>query len=235
MTSDNAPAEDTPNKINFEKEAGEQPTPASRRRRITLHVALTPYIGDRRTFTWLCKAIASGSVQFLAHILKWRRRGDTGLRTGGLFLAGAGAAAFVRAEPALAPTALGAAWITAALACAPRSLWKATAEAADETQRETPEQAPEPVTPERFLTLVHAFCHDGRNVHLATLAEHITARLGGEWDVAAVRALCEASQVPVRRIVRAPGRKPTVGIHHADLPPLPDPAPAPPESELQDV
>lgn len=81
------------------------------------------------------------------------------------------------------------------------------------------------VPPQEFLELLYDTLGTARGVHLATLANALVHRVGGAWEVADVRALCEASGVPVRPTVRAPGRGPTVGVHRDDLKPLPQPLP----------
>jgi hypothetical protein len=83
------------------------------------------------------------------------------------------------------------------------------------------------VDPGAFLGLVRDVLGVASGVHLRTLAAALTARVGGAWDVADVRALCEAYGVPVRPTVRAPGGGPTVGVHRADLTPLLGPSRAP--------
>jgi hypothetical protein len=76
-----------------------------------------------------------------------------------------------------------------------------------------------------FLGLLQGFTRGGHNVHLATLAEALAVDYPSEgWDAAAVRPLCEALGVPVKQ-VRAPGRKPTIGVHRDDVAALP-PAPS---------
>lgn len=66
---------------------------------------------------------------------------------------------------------------------------------------------------------------DGRNVHLIEIRRQLAIETGREWSGPAVTALCEAAGIRVRAGVRVPGAQPavTTGIHHTDLPPLPDP------------
>lgn len=84
---------------------------------------------------------------------------------------------------------------------------------------------PEPVSPEAFLTLLWRTLGDAKGVHLRTLAAALAVEYGGGWEVADVRALCEAAGVTVTPTVRAPGGGPTVGVYRADVPPLPRPFP----------
>lgn len=102
--------------------------------------------------------------------------------------------------------------------------------AAAEPEREVLDEASPTVSPEEFLRLVRQAIGDARGVHLITLVERLTeTHPGRPWDTSDVRSLAAAAEVPVRPVVRAPGRGPTVGIHRDDLPPLPDPAPIDPQ------
>lgn len=77
------------------------------------------------------------------------------------------------------------------------------------------------VSGDAFLALLHEVLGAATGVHLRTLAAALTHRVGGAWEVADVRALCEAVGQPTRPTVRAPGGGPTVGVHRDDLLPLP--------------
>lgn len=82
------------------------------------------------------------------------------------------------------------------------------------------------VSPERFLELVRTAIGPHKAVHLVTLVERlIEEHPGRPWDSPAVRDLAAAAGVPVTPTVRAPGRKPTVGIYARDLPALFDLSP----------
>lgn len=81
------------------------------------------------------------------------------------------------------------------------------------------------VPAEQFLGLLADVLGVAKGVHLRTLAAALTTRYGGAWEIADVRRLCEASQVPVTPTVRAPGGNPTVGVYRADLPLLPQALP----------
>lgn len=75
------------------------------------------------------------------------------------------------------------------------------------------------VSPEQFLRLAREAIGDARGVHLVSLVERLTeVHPDQPWDIPAVRDLAAAAGVPVRPVVRAPGRGPTVGIHRDDLP-----------------
>lgn len=105
---------------------------------------------------------------------------------------------------------------------------KAKSAPAAEPQEAAVDGLPE-VSPQEFLELLYDTLGTARGVHLRTLAAALIHRVGGAWEVADVRRLCEASGVAVTPTVRAPGGKPTVGVYRADVPPLPAPSPeAPP-------
>jgi hypothetical protein len=152
------------------------------------------------------------------------KRGDTTIRRGILAAGALLLATLVRSSwPLLIGLAL--AVTIAALRTATKAARKPAAPAADEgpaanVQEDVDEQLPD-VPPALFLTTVHEVIGTARGVHLATLARALSGKYGGAWEIADVRALCEAAGQPTRPTVRAPGAGPTVGIHRADLLPLP--------------
>jgi hypothetical protein len=161
-------------------------------------------------------------------IRKWRtggtRPGDTTVRT--VLLAGIalGAAGVLRSSWRLL-LAVALVLAVVALRTATKARKPAPPKQAADVAEQPPadddsEQLPE-VTPAAFLALVHTVIGTARGVHLVTLANALSARLGGAWEVADVRRLCQAAGQPTRPVVRAPGRGPTVGIHREDLQPLP--------------
>jgi hypothetical protein len=161
-------------------------------------------------------------------VAKWRaagtRKGDAAVRTVVLGLLGLIVLHVLRASGVLllAVALLLIIWAlrTATKAREPAAD-KPAAEEAAEAAEEAAEQLLPAVTPAEFLGLVHEVIGTARGVHLATLARALTARLGGGWEIADVRRLCEAAGQPTRPSVRAPGAGPTVGIHRDDLQPLP--------------
>ncbi len=96
---------------------------------------------------------------------------------------------------------------------------------AEEAPGEDPETGLPEVSTEQFLGLLQDVLGVAKGVHLRTLAAALTTRYGGAWEIADVRRLCEAAEVPVTPTVRAPGGNPTVGVYRVDLPLLPQPLP----------
>lgn len=90
---------------------------------------------------------------------------------------------------------------------------------------EPDEQGPAQEDEERFLALLHQLLpKPGSRAHVAQVAEAWT---GNEKDTAPVREMCAALGVEISRGVRVPGAGVSTGIHHAALPPLPDPLSGP--------
>lgn len=166
--------------------------------------------------------------RWTAGLKKWLAAGENWLDTGVrlLMLGAAGAVlAFVLLGSLLRVGLTAAVIVVLALRAA-------TKDATGEPEKAVAEPAATPaegglpeVSPQEFLELLYDVLGTARGVHLATLANALTHRVGGAWEAADVRALCEASGVPVRPTVRAPGRGPTVGVHRGDLKPLPRPLP----------
>ncbi|MET8707792.1 hypothetical protein [Streptomyces californicus] len=138
-----------------------------------------------------------------------------------------------------------AAWMVTALALG----WPATkpqpgpepeATAKDDDQEQPKEEPEEPAQhPSELLPLEHVavllstLYTEGSGVHLATLAEHLTATpLMGlpatPWKTAHVRALLTRHGVRVRPGVRVPSIGGREGVHREDFPPLPPPPSGPP-------
>ncbi|MFG3426161.1 hypothetical protein [Streptomyces californicus] len=86
---------------------------------------------------------------------------------------------------------------------------------------------------EHVAVLLSTLYTEGSGVHLATLAEHLTATpLMGlpatPWKTAHVRALLTRHGVRVRPGVRVPPAGTREGVHREDFPPLPPPPSEPP-------
>ncbi|MBD3546819.1 hypothetical protein [Streptomyces sp. JV180] len=143
-----------------------------------------------------------------------------------------------------AATIAAAAWVVTALALG----WPATKpqpepapEGTDKNDQEQPKeeteapaQHPSELLPrEHVAVLLSTLYTEGSGVHLATLAEHLTATpLMGlpatPWRTAQVRALLTRHKVRVRPGVRVPPIGGREGVHRDDFPPLPPPPPGPP-------
>ncbi|MFJ5888102.1 hypothetical protein [Streptomyces californicus] len=137
-----------------------------------------------------------------------------------------------------------AAWVVTALALG----WPATKphpapepEGTDKNDQEQPKEETEAPAPhpsellplEHVAVLLSTLYTEGSGVHLATLAEHLTATplLGlpaTPWKTAHVRALLTRHGVRVRPGVRVPPAGTREGVHREDFPPLPPPPPGPP-------
>ncbi|MGC5531589.1 hypothetical protein [Streptomyces sp. SR-10] len=139
-------------------------------------------------------------------------------------------------------TAATAAWVVTALALGyiatmPPEPGKPTA---DDDQEQPEEEAPEPEQhPSELLPLGHVAVllseayTEGSGVHLATLAERLTATpLMGlpatPWKTAHVRVLLTRHGVRVRPGVRVPPVGGREGVHRDDFPPLPPTPSGPP-------
>ncbi|NJP42287.1 hypothetical protein [Actinacidiphila epipremni] len=96
-------------------------------------------------------------------------------------------------------------------------------DADDEPAEDDADDEP-PLDFDDFLDLIHDVAGGG-NVHLTAIGAQLAAETGRQWDVL---ALCRAAGIRTRQ-VRVPGADPavTTGIHRTDLPPLPQPDPAP--------
>ncbi|MEV5851424.1 hypothetical protein [Streptomyces anulatus] len=138
-----------------------------------------------------------------------------------------------------------AAWVVTALALGyiatmPPEPEKPTADGEDDDQEQPDEEAPEPEQhPSELLPLGHVAVllseayTEGSGVHLATLAERLTATpLMGlpatPWKTADVRTLLTRHGVRVRPGVRVPPTGGREGVHQEDFPPLPPTGPVPP-------
>lgn len=75
-------------------------------------------------------------------------------------------------------------------------------------------------------SLFHDLLGGAPGVHLAALATGLSARYGGAWEVADVRALLESHGIPWKESVRDARKKVSVGVHSGDMKPLPQPLPA---------
>ncbi|WP_435173272.1 hypothetical protein [Actinacidiphila sp. bgisy145] len=129
------------------------------------------------------------------------------------------------------------AWATAGVLTA-LSVWVAGTPNPDNDEDQDDEVEPddqEPGSDEQLLD-VDAFTElvldvaCGANVHLRTIRMRLIEETERPWADHEVTALCRAAGIPTRPGVRVPGAQPavTTGIHHTDLPPLPDPSPGAP-------
>ncbi|MFE3485106.1 hypothetical protein [Streptomyces griseus] len=148
----------------------------------------------------------------------------------------------------IAATTAAAAWIVTALilgyiATMPPEPEQSVAEAGDKDeggQEQPEEEASEPEQhPSELLPLGHVAAllseayTEGSGVHLATLADRLTATpLMGlpatPWATRDVRTLLTRHGVRVRPGVRVPPTGTREGVHREDFPPLPPTGPAPP-------
>jgi hypothetical protein len=108
-----------------------------------------------------------------------------------------------------------------------RSEQGAPGKAVPEAPEEDVEESLPDVTAADLTALAHQLLAGGPGVHLATLAAGLSARHGGAWQTGDVRALLAAREIPVRPSVRDAAKRVSPGVHRDDLPPLPDPSPAP--------
>lgn len=151
------------------------------------------------------------------------------------YLAGYGCWHAPRVAPFAIPAAA-VAWCAAAWwTCPPAAAApQPTAETVAEPQ---PEHAPDDVRP-ATLDWIRQQIGDRQGVHLRDLLDHAQRHsMFEDLDVTELRGHLERWGIPVRNRVRVRGLGVTVGIHRDDLPPLPEPLPAPdgqdpPDSEL---
>ncbi|QRV28792.1 hypothetical protein I6J39_16850 [Streptomyces californicus] len=135
--------------------------------------------------------------------------------------------------------AAAAAWTTTAItlgliATRPKAKPSEKDESSEQKKPDEPPQHPSELLPrEHVAVLLSTLYTEGSGVHLATLAEHLTATpLMGlpatPWRTAHVRALLTRHGVRVRPGVRVPPAGTREGVHREDFPPLPPPPAGPP-------
>lgn len=117
-------------------------------------------------------------------------------------------------------------WVPTALTAA-AALWTVTAIAAGQGPPKKPTEGGDAKRPANddqnaLLTALHQFMpNPGDRAHLAQVAEHL---YGDPKNTAPIRETCTALGITIDQ-VRVRGRGVSTGIHHRDLPPLPNPSP----------
>ncbi|MFJ4847554.1 hypothetical protein [Streptomyces sp. NPDC088733] len=104
-------------------------------------------------------------------------------------------------------------------------VWLVAAYRAGGKPKPTTAQADEDPDPDVAVDLVRQLLDNRPGVHLSAVRERLAAELPHRtWSQADVRQLLADAGVPVRHSVKVRGVGVAVGVHRADLPPLPSPA-----------